>query len=175
MKILDAPSQFKNVRNTTSQCHRHQLRQKIHHVRQKYIMYAKQNTTYTKHQVHQTKTKFFNQNTKYAKQNTKYAKQNTKYWFTLFCREINFVANLRTFWRTFYRPKKYGGVPKMTIIRYGNAPLVWRKFWPKIVSVEKKLQIWGMCIYLKNVSYMLVIVGQGNFAILAPRSFRTAQ
>ena len=119
MKILDAPSQFKNVRNTTSQCHRHQLRQKIHHVRQKYIMYAKQNTTYTKHQVHQTKTKFFNQNTKYAKQNTKYAKQNTKYWFTLFCREIIFVANLRTFWRTFYRPKKYGGVPKMTIIRYG--------------------------------------------------------
>ena len=118
MKILDAPSQFKNVRNTTSQCHRHQLRQKIHHVRQKYIMYAKQNTTYTKHQIHQTKTKFSNKNTKYAKQNTKYAKQNTKYWFTLFCREIIFVANLRTFWRTFYRPKKYGGVPKMTIIRY---------------------------------------------------------
>ena len=22
------------------------------------------------------------------------------------------------FWRTFFRPKKYGGVPKMTIIRY---------------------------------------------------------
>ena len=82
------------------------------------MMYAKQNTTYTKHQVHQTKTKYANQNTKYAKQNTKYAKQNTKYWFTLFCREIIFVANLRTFWRTFYRPKKYGGVPKMTIIRY---------------------------------------------------------
>ena len=81
-------------------------------------MYAKQNTTYTKHQVHQTKTKFSNKNTKYAKQNTKYAKQNTKYWFTLFCREIIFVANLRTFWRTFYRPKKYGGVPKMSIIRY---------------------------------------------------------
>ena len=120
MKILDAPSQFKNVRNTTSQCHRHQLRQKIHHVPQKYMMYAKQNTTYTKHQVHQTKTKYANQNTKYAKQNTKYAKQNTKYWFTLFCREINFVANLRTFWRTFYRPKKYGGVPKMTIMRYGT-------------------------------------------------------
>ena len=120
MKILDAPSQFKNVRNTTSQCHRHQLRQKIHHVRQRYIMYAKQNTTYTKHQVHKTKTKFFNQNTKYAKQNTKYAKQSTKYWFTLFCRQIIFVANLRTFWRTFYRPKKYGGVPKMTIIRYDN-------------------------------------------------------
>ena len=110
MKILDAPSQFKNVRNTTSQCHRHQLRQKIHHVRQKYIMYAKQNTTYTKHQVHQTKTKFSNQNTKYAKQNTKYAKQNTKYWFTLFCRKkflsqiyalfgVPFTG-LKVWWRT---------------------------------------------------------------------------
>ena len=32
------------------------------------------------------------------------------------------VADLRTFWRTFYRPKKYGGVPKMTIIRY---ELIW--------------------------------------------------
>ena len=142
MKILDAPSQFKNVRNTTSQCHRHQLRQKIHHVRQKYIMYAKQNTTYTKHQVHQTKTKFSNQNTKYAKQNTKYAKQNTKYWFTLFCREIIFVANLRTFWRTFYRPKKYGGVPKMTIIRYG----ILRYFWVH----------WGISGHLR---YIWVLLG----------------
>ena len=34
MKILDAPSQFKNVRNTTSQCHRHQLRQEIYNVLQ---------------------------------------------------------------------------------------------------------------------------------------------
>ena len=24
------------------------------------------------------------------------------------------------FWRTFYRPKKYGGVPKMTNMRYGD-------------------------------------------------------
>ena len=29
-----------------------------------------------------------------------------KYLFTLICRETIFVANLRTFWRTFYRPKK---------------------------------------------------------------------
>ena len=53
MEILDKPSQILNVRNTTSQCH--------------------------SHQVHQTKTKYPNQNTKYAKQDTKYAKQNTKY------------------------------------------------------------------------------------------------
>ena len=33
MKI-DAPSQILNVTNTTSQCHRHQLRQKIYNVRQ---------------------------------------------------------------------------------------------------------------------------------------------
>ena len=25
------------------------------------------------------------------------------------------------FWRTFYRPKKYGGVPKMTNMRYADA------------------------------------------------------
>ena len=30
----------------------------------------------------------------------------------------NFVANLRTFWRTFYRPNKGGGVQKMTNMRY---------------------------------------------------------
>ena len=51
MKI-DAPSQILNVTNTTSQYHRHQLRQK-------YIMYAKQTTKHQarqlKHQVHQTK------------------------------------------------------------------------------------------------------------------------
>ena len=44
----------------------------------------------------------------------------SKYSFTLFCCGTIFVANLRTFWRTFNRPKKYGGVPKMTIIRYGG-------------------------------------------------------
>ena len=27
-----------------------------------------------------------------------------------------FVANLRTFWRTFYRPEKCGDVPKLTDI-----------------------------------------------------------
>ena len=97
-------------------------------------MYAKQNTQYAKQN-----TKYANQNTKYAKQNTKYANQNTKYakqntkcaisikrvrqknkhWFTLFCRDAIFVTNLRTFWRIFDRPKKYGGIPKMTNMRYG--------------------------------------------------------
>ena len=36
----------------------------------------------------------------------------------------NFVANLRTFWRTFYRLKKCGGVPKMTNMRYGVLSLL---------------------------------------------------
>ena len=58
------------------------------------------------------KTKYANQKTKYANQNTKYANKNNKY-----ANQI-VVANLRTFWRTFYRPKKCGGVPKMTNIRY---------------------------------------------------------
>ena len=39
-------------------------------------------------------------------------------WFTLLCRKANFVANLRTFLAYFFRPEKYVGVPKMTIIRY---------------------------------------------------------
>ena len=46
-----------------------------------------------------------------------------KYWFTLFCREANFVANLRTFLAYFFRPEKYVGVPKMTIIRYDSLTL----------------------------------------------------
>ena len=41
----------------------------------------------------------------------------------LFCQEAIFVANLRTFWRTFYRLKKCSGVPKMTNMRY--VPAVW--------------------------------------------------
>ena len=74
-----------------------------------------QDNSYTK------ATKYTNQNTKYANQNNNYADQNIKYtnknqpsmlicslkyinvnftpryWFTLFCREAVFVANLRTF------------------------------------------------------------------------------
>ena len=42
----------------------------------------------------------------------------SKFSFTLFCRKKNFVPNSRTFWCTFYRPKKYGGVTKRTNIRY---------------------------------------------------------
>ena len=37
----------------------------------------------------------------------------------MFCRDAIFVANLGTFLATFYRTKKYGGVPKMTSMRYG--------------------------------------------------------
>ena len=149
MKILDKPSQILNVRNTTSQCHSHQVHQtktKYPNQNTKYAKqdtkyakqntkYAKQNTKYAKQNTNYAKqnTKYPKQNTKYANQNIKYAKQNTKYTkyaislktnvnlhtkiliYAVLSREI-FVANLRTFWRTFYRPKKYGGVPKMTII-----------------------------------------------------------
>ena len=112
MKILDKPSQILNVRNTTSQCHSHQ----VHQTKTKYpnqnTKYAKQDTKYAKQN-----TKYAKQNTKYAKQNTKYAKQNKILIYAVLSREI-FVANSRTFWRTFYRPKKCGGVPKMTIMRY---------------------------------------------------------
>ena len=144
MKILDKPSQILNVRNTTSQCHSHQVHQtktKYPNQNTKYAKqdtkYAKQNTKYAKQNTKYAKqnTKYTKQNTKYAKQNAKYAKQNTKYTkyaislktnvnlhtkiliYAVLSQEI-FVANLRTFWRTFYRPKKYGGVPKMTIMRY---------------------------------------------------------
>ena len=103
MKILDKPSQTLIVRNTTSQCHSHQ----VHQTKTKYpnqnTKYAKQDTKYAKQN-----TKYAKQNTKYAKQNTNYAKQNTKYtkyavsslclpkyWFTLFCREFtHFLAYL---------------------------------------------------------------------------------
>ena len=144
MKILDKPSQILNVRNTTSQCHSHQVHQtktKYPNQNTKYAKqdtkYAKQNTKYAKQNTKYAKqnTKYTKQNTKYAKQNAKYAKQNTKYTkyaislktnvnlhtkiliYAVLPREI-FVENLRISWRTFYRPKKYGGVPKMTNLRY---------------------------------------------------------
>ena len=81
MKILDKPSQILNVRNTTSQCHSHQ----VHQTKTKYpnqnTKYAKQDTKYAKQNTKYAKqnTKYTKQNTNYAKQNTKYAKQNTKY------------------------------------------------------------------------------------------------
>ena len=78
------------------------------------IMHAKKNTKYA-----QQSTKYAKQNTKYANQNAKYAKQNTKcansikrvrqtnkYWFTLFCRDAIFVANLRTFLAYLLQVKK---------------------------------------------------------------------
>ena len=100
MKI-DAQSQILNVTKTTSQCHRHQLRQQIYNVRQ------------TNHQTPGTPNK-----TPGTPNKTKceFAFQN----IDLHC----FVARqflsqiYALFWRTFYRSKKYGGVPKMTIIRY---------------------------------------------------------
>ena len=101
-------------------------------------MNAKQNTKYAKkHQIRQINTKYAKKhqilqkihqirqkNTNYAKKNNKYAKKTpntpkySKFSFTLFCREKFFVPNSRTFWCTFYRPKKYGGVPKWTNMRY---------------------------------------------------------
>ena len=98
MKVLDAPSQIINVRKTTSQCQKkHQVRQTKHQVRQ------------TKHQVHQV--------CNVIKTNVNF---HTKILIYAVLSQEIFVANSRTLWRTFYRPKKYGGVPKMTIIRYAG-------------------------------------------------------
>ena len=97
-------------------------------------MNAKQNTKYVKKTPNTPKnTKYAKKYTKYAnktpttpKKNTKYAKKNTKYSkilqifiYAVLSRK-NFVPNSRTFWCTFYRPKKYGGVPKRTNIRYAT-------------------------------------------------------
>ena len=43
--------------------------------------------------------------------------ENTKFWPVLAIFGF-FVTNLRTFWCSFYRPKKYGSAPKMTNMRY---------------------------------------------------------
>ena len=75
----------------------------------------------SKNQARQQNIKYDNQNTKYANQNTNYANQK----FTLFCREAIFVANLSTFLAYFFQAKKYGGVPKMTNIRYMQGYLIW--------------------------------------------------
>ena len=74
MEELDKPSRILNVRNTTSQCHSHQVRQTKTKYPNQNTKYAKQDTKYAKQN-----TKYAKQNTKYAKQNTKYTKQNTKY------------------------------------------------------------------------------------------------
>ena len=93
-------------------------------------MSAKQNTKYAKkHQMHK-KTKYAKKYTKYAnktpttpkkhqicKKNTKYSKILQIFIYAVLSRK-KFVPNSRTFWCTFYRPKKYGGVPKRTNIRY---------------------------------------------------------
>ena len=94
-------------------------------------MNAKQNTKYPKkHQIRNKKTPNTPKNTPNTPKNTNYAKKHqickktpntpkySKFSFTLFCREKIFVPNSRTFWCTFYRPKKYGGVPKKTNMRY---------------------------------------------------------
>ena len=98
---------------------------------QKYIVYAKQNTKYAK------------QNIKYAKQNTKYTNQKPRMQFQSkeYAKETNidlrcFVAKqflsqiYARFWRTFYRPKQYGGVPKMTNMRYVH------EYWLSMAHLE---------------------------------------
>ena len=97
---------------------KHQIRQKKHQIRQINTKYAK-NTKYSKKY-----TKYAKKNTNYAKKqqickkNTKYSKILQIFIYAVLSRK-NFVPNSRTFWCTFYRPKKYGGVPKRTNIRYG--------------------------------------------------------
>ena len=79
-----------------------------------YIFYdAKQNTKYAK------KPQLCQKNTKYAKKAPNTPKY-SKFSFTLFCREKILFQIYALCWCTFYRPKKYGGVPKWTNIRYAN-------------------------------------------------------
>ena len=66
-------------------------------------------------------TKYASQNSKYASQDSNIVNQNSKYaqyWFTLFCRDATFVANLRNL-----QAKKCGGVQKMTNTRYASEVL----------------------------------------------------
>ena len=92
MKIPDTPSQVlnapSNIKNTPSQCRRHQICQPKQQVRQ-----LKQQVCQQKQQVR-------------------------PFWFTLFCRDVIFVANLRIFLAYNLQAKKCGGVQKMTNIRY---------------------------------------------------------
>ena len=56
--------------------------------------------------------------------------EHTKFWPIL----VNFgyfVANLRTLWRTFYRPKLCGGVPKLTNIGFLSRTRLWRGSGPR--------------------------------------------
>ena len=86
----------------------HQIHQTKHQVRQ-----TKHQLRQSKHQVRQTKHQVRQTETKYAKQNTKYVNLYSK---ILIYAVLSRIYAL--FWRTFYRRKKYGGVPKMTNIRY---------------------------------------------------------
>ena len=45
--------------------------------------------------------------------------------FTLFCRKIFLSQIFALFWRTFFRPKKYGDVQRMTNIRCGADALAY--------------------------------------------------
>ena len=81
------------------------LRKAKHQIRQKYTKYAKKTPTMPK------------KTPNMQKKNTKYSKILQIFIYAVLSRK-NFVPNSRTFWCTFYRPKKYGGVPKRTNIRY---------------------------------------------------------
>ena len=121
-KILETPNRHQ-VRKT-----KHQVRKTKHQIRQ-----TKYQLRQTKHKVPQTKHKV--RQPKYQVRQTKHQVHQVcnlikkqmlicipKYWFSLFCRK-NFFRKFTHFlaYLLHYRPKKYGGVPKKTIIRYdGN-------------------------------------------------------
>ena len=92
------PNQLRQPKNQVRQP-KHQVRQPKHQVRQ-----SKHQVRQTKHQVRQPKHQLCNLNQK-----------------SMIKQVLIYAVLLRIyalFWRTFFSPKKYGGVPKMTIIRY---------------------------------------------------------
>ena len=86
---------------------KHQVRQTKHQVRQ-----TKHKVRQPKYQVRQTKQQVRNFNQKSTPKN--------KCWFTLFCRDAIFVANIRTFLTYNLQAEKCGGVQKRTNMRYAH-------------------------------------------------------
>ena len=69
--------------------------------------------------------------------------KNTKFW-PILANFGYFVPNLHAFWCTFYSPKYWGGVPKLTNIRYGlqKSNDLWRPAVRYYVIFSASVYIW---------------------------------
>ena len=93
-------------------------------------MNAKQNTKYAKKTPNTPKK---TPNTP-KKQNMQKKHQILQIFIYAVLSQKKFVPNSRTFWCTFYRPKKYGGVPKRTNIRYDHNQMT--SWWWEVLPVD---------------------------------------